>query len=369
MRNIICTLSLVLLTSGAAAAQDRIFLKGSDQPLEGTVTSMSYKEVKYEDTSTGIEQPLDASTVQKIEFGRDPRNYDFVTAEDAFRRGDFQEARDKFERVRRDNRMSQALRQFARFYIVRCSLELGEPQPAIDAAKALRQEFPDSYFLRDSFQLQYDAARMIGGQGTAPLQQVVDEFKEFVSKKGVREWEKSVDLLEADVSEVKGDFKTARQKHEKYMNDKDGDVALAAKMGQLRAMAGMQDWSGLRSRADALIADSKTKPAPPALLFAAYLAKGKALLFGEKKNRDALLELMRCVDLLSPRFAEPIREREEAIAYAAIATARFGAEQPSPEKKQVYRGRAEALRGDLLRQYPNSWYKAMVDKEISALPR
>jgi tetratricopeptide (TPR) repeat protein len=362
MRAILCSLFAVI-AAAEARAQDKIYMKGTSAPLEGTVTGISYKEVTYESVAAGAPQTQATKDVREIEFDPNRKPYEYVAGEELFKRNEFAEAREKFDRTLRDSRATDPFKQFARWYIIQCHLEAGENDKAVAAAKSLRRDVPDSYFLKESFALQYAAARYLG---SAPLEETLKEFEKATQEKGSDDWKKSLELLRADHSELKRDFKTARSAYERLADDKDPRIALDAKLGILRCLAGLTDWNALSGKAGEYI--RSTKPSPR-LLLGAYLARGKALLYGEKKHKDALLDFLRCVLDLAGKIGETSLEHQEAIAHAAMACARVAGEQKEKEKKDLYRERALQLKADLTRRYPGSPYVAEIDKEVAAIPK
>ncbi len=355
----------VLLAAATASAQDRIRLKVGE-PVEGTVVSMNFKEVSYE-AQPGAALQIAAKDIMEIELDSGSKPYDYASAEDLFRRGDFGAAVKKFEAALRDPKASDPVKQFARFYIVQCSAEQQKHEEAIAAAKKMREAAPDTYFLKDSYVLQFQAARASGKP--ALLDEALKEFEQAASQKSVEDWKKQVELLKADLAESKGDFKTARSVFERFASDRDPQLALDARLGVLRCLGAAQDWPGLSGRAETYINDVKAKGGSQKLLLGAYLGKGKALLLGEKKNKEALIELLRCAWDIGPKV-EACREHEEALAYAARACARYAGDlKDQKEKKDQYRDRAYHLKTELKRRYGDSALMKDVDAEINAIPK
>lgn len=352
----------------AAFGQDKIHLKNNPVPHEGVVITMTCREIQYESAlAAGVTQTQAASDVRAIEFDpmKKPTNMDL--GESSLRKGDFADAKAKFEAGLRDPRIKEPQKQQSRWYLLRCLVNLGEWDGALAAARQLREEFPEGFYLKDSFLLQYQAAM---GKGSLPdLESAVTDFNKTAGARGLaKEWEKNIDLLRAELMELKRDFRTAKTLHEKYLRNADAEVALEARLGQLRCLAGLQDWSGLKGAADGIISDAKGKAGLSVrLTIGAYLSRGRALLLGDGKSKDALLDFMRCVVELGPKLAEGCREHEESLAMAAIASARLAGEQTDKEKRATYRSRAEGLKGELLKYYRGSSHAGAVEQAIAAI--
>jgi len=368
MRYLPLSAVFALAAASPALAQkfDKIHLKGGSAPLEGEIVDMNFKEVKYISKDSGIETSQASKDVREIEFDSDNKGFDYSDAEGRFKNNEFAEARDKFKKALLDPRASKPVKtQAARYMIVQCSYELGDWEGALRDAKQFVTEMSDSFYAKDVFFIWYQAARAKGA--TAEADAAIKEMERAAAK--ADEWKKSVELLRADLAEANKDYKGARTTYDRYVSDRDPQVQLDARLGVLRCMASLQDWGSLAGRADQYINEWKNKPNPPAkLMLGAYLGKGKALLFGEKKNKEALLELLRCAWDIAPRIGEQSREHAESLAHAAMASARFAAEQKEKEKKDQFRDRAHQLKGELNRRYGNGW-DAMIDKEIGAIPK
>jgi hypothetical protein len=368
MRNLLPAVVFTLAAASPALAQkiDKIHLKGGSAPLEGAIVDMNVKEVKYISTQSGIETAQASKDVREIEFDSDNKGFDYSDAEARFKNNEFAEARDKFKKALGDQRASAPVKtQAVPFMVIQCSFELGDWKAVTDDAARFMKETPDSFYAKDVLMLWYQATRAKGA--TSEADAVIKEMEKGAAK--VDEWKKSAELLRADLAEANKDYKGARTTYDRYVSDRDPQVQMDARLGVLRCMAALQDWGSLAGRADQYINEWKNKPNPPAkLMLGAYLGKGKAYLFGDKKNKEALLELLRCAWDIAPRIGEQSREHAEALAHAAIASARFAAEQKEKEKKDQYRDRALQLKGELNRRYGNGW-DTLIDKEISAIPK
>jgi tetratricopeptide (TPR) repeat protein len=139
-------LSLLLATASMARAQDRIHLKSTAEPIEGEIVDLTCKEVRF--LSDGSETGQAAREIRAIEFDA-ARCYDFADGVRKMKGDDFEGARDKFERALRDSQARKPLKQAARYFIVECTCEIGEYDKAIAAAKQLRADIPDTYYLRE----------------------------------------------------------------------------------------------------------------------------------------------------------------------------------------------------------------------------
>ncbi|MBI2932412.1 MAG: hypothetical protein HYY16_12240 [Planctomycetes bacterium] len=358
-----------LACASNAAAQDKIRMRDGSTVWEGTIISLTYKEVTYETSLAGVPQSQATKDVLEIEFDWNRKPYDYSSGESAFKKNDFDEACARFERVLKDGSAADSYKQFAQWFIIQCHLGSEPPryEDAIAATKKLRSQWPDSYFLRDSFDLQYGAAEALGN--AAALKQVLTDFEKTAQEKNVDEWKRAVELMRAELAERISDFKGARAIYEKFSTDRDPQISLEAKLGVLRCLSNMNEWNALSSRAKDFINDAANKPDTPRLLMGAYLARGKALL-NAKKHKEALLDFMRCHLDLAPKAGDACdREHEEALALAAVACARLAGEQEEKDRKELYRGRAYELQDELGRRYPGSALTDTVQKAIKEIPR
>ncbi len=351
----------VLAAASAAFAQDKIHKKDNSQPLEGDITTMTYKEVGYDSQAGSLSEP--ARNVREVEFDlNNVKLSDFLSAERAFKDNAWGEAITRFERVIRDPNVKDPAKQTARWYIIRCHLEAADAAKAIAAAKKLRADAPDSFYVRDSYMLQFDAARQAGA---AAVDEAVKDFEKGATEKGIEDWKKGLDMVKADIAESKGDWRGAKTIYDKYAADK--EFGVQAQLGVLRCLGGLKDWSGLSQKSENMITAARGKDAR--MMMGGYLGRGRALLEGEKKYKEALLDLARCVFDIAPKLGESSREHELAIAYAGIAAARFSAQQTEPEKKNLYRDRAYQMHAELSRKYQGSPLLKDVEEEVKKIPK
>jgi hypothetical protein len=133
----------------------------------------------------------------------------------------------------------------------------------------------------------------------------------------------------------------------------------------MRCLAASGDWSALKGKSDDILSNPKGKDTR--LLMGAYMGRGDVLLFQEKKNKEALIEYMRVVDVLSPKLEGITETHVIAMCRAAIACARFAIESKDPDVKQTYKGRALDLVAEAMKRFGKSASIDAADAEIKAI--
>ncbi len=172
------------------------------------------------------------------------------------------------------------------------------------------------------------------------------------------------DRVEGKAKETEGELQQkwgeALKIHSQFASDP--VVGRDARLGEMRCLFALKNWSSLKSKADAILSEAKTnKKLDPQLKAGAYVGLGDALL-NTGKTKDALVEYMRVVEVMR-NDVDGSREHEAAIAKASIACSRYAAELQDATLKGTYKGRAKDLQAELKALYPNSgWHKAVADE-------
>ncbi|HYF00591.1 MAG TPA: hypothetical protein VEJ18_16845, partial [Planctomycetota bacterium] len=189
-------LALLLAAAGAADAQDTIRVRDKDGKVSEVaggpeVVVLTAKNLEYEIEvgNTRAKQPLDARTVVEIVPDANGRTFDYNQGEQAFNNGDMDEAIVRFDRVRKDQRSRELLRQLAAIYQVRAHWAKGDAAGTINAARSLRQERPDGFFVRESFVLEVRAH--LAKNDAAGASSALSQFEEKGRSDGMTEWAKS----------------------------------------------------------------------------------------------------------------------------------------------------------------------------------
>jgi hypothetical protein len=171
------------------------------------------------------------------------------------------------------------------------------------------------------------------------------------------------DFLEAEVAESQANWKGALATYRKYLRDP--LLAVPAALGEMRCLTAQSDWPGLSAVADGHLKSAMGKrDFNPRILIAASTAKGDIDLNGGKA-KDALLNYLQGAIVLNKGETSP--ENEAALARSALTCAKlFAAEKEAPRKAR-YRSQAAEMRGELLKSYPRSRFKAEVDKAVQEL--
>lgn len=352
-------LALFTLTA-AAAAQDTIkFKEGQGSDLQGEVQSLTHKVVEYElAAAPGVKQPADAKKVAEIIPDGNRKTFDYATGETALSSGDLDQAIERFDRVTRDARASELLKQLAYMNLVKCRFMKDDLPGTVAAAQRLRKERPESFFLRDAFDYEIQAHLAKGDIDAAS--KTLGEFEAKGKSDGMTDWPKSADVKRGRLLELQNKWREALAIHRKYARDR--DAGEEASLGEMRCLAALQDWPALASRADQVIIDAKGRKSATRLLTGAYNAKGEANL-NSGKPKEGLLDFLQGVMVLG-KGGETSMEHETALGRGAVACAKYAASLKEKAEKDRYKERAQQLVAELDKFYPNSRHRNEALKAI-----
>jgi hypothetical protein len=363
MRKLFAITFALLATASQLSAQDTIrFRDPSKNPdMEGEIVTLSFKLIEIEINVGGTlaKQPADARQVVEIVPSNSKKNFDFAKGEEAMANNDFPTAIQRFDRVANDARATELMRQLSAINIVRSHYYAGNVNGVIQSAQQLRNKKADSFYVRESFELEVKAH--LAARNANAAGQAIVAFKNLANSNGMQEWAKSGDVMEAGLAEAKGDPRSALQIYRRL--NRDPDVGEEASLGEMRCLTAVKDYPSLNSRADAIIKDSGSKKGVSSrLLIAAYNGKGDVDDNGGK-IKEALFHYLQGAMVLSK--GEQSQEHEASLARSAIACAKFATAEKDKAKKDIYRGRAIEMFQELTKTYgANTKYKAEVDKAI-----
>jgi hypothetical protein len=362
MKKLLAITIALAATASPLWAQDKIVFKdpSKNPDMEGEIVTMSYKLVEIEINVGGTlaKQPADARQIADIIPSNSKKSFDFSAGEASMANNDFATAIQRYERVTNDARATELMKQLSAINIVRCQYYAGNPQGVIQAATAMRSKKPDSFYTKESFELEVKAYLAMRDPNRAS-----GAIKAFAAKgqsDNMAEWSKSAELMDAGLSELKGDFRSALGIHKKYSRDR--DVGEEATLGEMRCLTAIKDWTSLNSRADAIIKDAQGKKNfNTRMLIAAYNGKGD---FDDNggKVKESLLDFLQGAMVLSKGETSP--EHEASLARSSIACSKLATAEKDAAKKATYRGRAVEMLQELNKTYPGSKYKAEADKAI-----
>ncbi len=360
MRQLPAACAALLLAAATARAQDTIkFKEGQGSDLQGEVVGLTHKVVEYELTQApGVKQPADAKKIAEIIPDGSRRTFDYATGETALASGDLDQAIERFDRVTRDARASELIKQLAYYLGIKCRWEKGDYAGAVAAAQRLRKERPDCFYLRDSFDYEV-RAHLAKGDINAAAKTLAD-FEAKGKADGMTDWPKSAEVMRGRLLELQGKWREALAIHRKYARDR--DAGEDASLGELRCLAALKDWPALTSRAEQVIIDAKGKRSAAKLLTGAYNAKGEANL-NSGKPKEALLDFLQGVMVLN-KGGETTMEHEASLGLGALACARVAAGHKVKADKDRYKERAQALVAELDKFYPGSSYRSDALKAI-----
>jgi hypothetical protein len=358
MRSLIVT-ALLLSAGAAASAQDVIrFKEGRGQDVQCEVKTLNYKTVEYEPSLTpGATLKSESKDILEILINSQSKSFDFGQGEQAMNNNDYDAAIERFERVRKDPRAVDLIKQTAAINVVRCHFSNGNVAGSLAAVKSLRQERPDSFYLLESYdyEIRCHLARKDIGAATQSLAELENRKSEMP------EWGKLASVRRAGLLELQGKFADALAAYRGLSRDK--DVGEDAMLGELRCLRETGNWNGLMGRGEQLIGELRGKKgSSPRLLMGAFNARGEASL-NANKAKDALLDFMQGVLVLG-RSTGPCRELEVAVAKAAVSCARLARDEKDKGKKETYKHRAQELQAELEKVAPGSSFRAEVQKAL-----
>jgi hypothetical protein len=258
------------------------------------------------------------------------------------------------------------MRDFCRKHIIEAYLAAGDADSAIKAARDLRKEKPDSFFLRDSFQLQYDAAKM--KRDPARQDEAIKDIDEVVkADRRFADLQRDADLLRADMMEWNKKHAEALTIYTRLGGDR--ELWEEVSLGTLRCLSALNRTVDLKTKVESLMVDLKDKrETNPRVYLAAVVGRGDVSL-AEGKPKEALLDYMK--GALDPGGAANSYEHETATAKAAIAAARLGKQfgEKDKQNKMLYIDRAREMRDELKRTFPQTAWLTEVDAAIKDAER
>ncbi|HZL72736.1 MAG TPA: hypothetical protein VFC86_09765 [Planctomycetota bacterium] len=346
----------------SAAAQDKVIAdkiiwKGERTPTEGSVVNITFTQIKYRIGNSGSEQEDNARAVKDIVFDTDNTliPYEYTHGLTALGKGDYKEAVKQFEKaidlIKKSNSPNHPIREFLRKRILEAHLAQGDAQAVVTAARDMRKEKPDSFFLRESFLMQYEAAKM---KRDAALQnETIKELDAAIqSDRRFQELQRDADLLRADVLESNKKHAEALALYNRLGADR--ELWEEVSLGMLRCLSALGRTADLKQKVENLLSELKEKrESNPRVYLGAMIARGD-LALSENRIKDALLDFLKAA--LDPGPAANSLEHETALARAALTCARYGKQfgEKEKENKILYLNRAREMREELKRTFPLS---------------
>lgn len=355
--------ALFLLGGSAAWAQsDTIRLRDTSEPdLTCEILEMTWKDVKFNILAgdTLVSQSRPSKEIKEIVFGNDRKPFELGSAEQDMGNGEFDQAIPRLQKVVRDSRCPEPIKQLAYISMVKCYLWSRQPEKALAMIADFRKAMPNTFYLAESYSLQYEAHRSKSPPDISSMEKTLNEFGAEAESKN-RDWSKAAEIMRGELYEFQEKWAQALAIHSKYTGDP--AVGRDAKLGELRCLYATKNWSGLKAKSDAIVSEAKTnKKMDPQLKAGGFTGLGDALL-NTGKTKDALVEYMRVVEVLRMEI-DGTREHEAAIAKAAIACSRYAGELQEANQKATYKGRARELQKELEALYPGStWHKVLKDE-------
>jgi hypothetical protein len=367
-------LALVFVASAAlsASAQDKITWKDDRAVTDCTVVSINYTQIKYR-LGSGGEQEDDARLVKDITFDTDTPTipYEFNNGLSNLRKGAAKEAIEQFEKaiamIKKSNSPNHPVRDFCRKHIMEAHRADGNAMGLIAAARELRKEKPDSFFLRESFVMQYEAAKATRKKDLQ--EETIKEMDAIVrSDSKFQKLNREVELLRADMLELNKDYRSALETYKRLGGEK--DLWQEVSLGMLRCLWELKQIPDLKAKVESLMSTElrEKRDSAPRVWLGTIIARGDVAK-AEGKLKEALLDYTKAA--LDPGQAEHTPEHEAALAKAAKALAETGKQFGEKDKpnKTIYIDRAKEMRDELKRSFPNSGFEAEVNAAITDAQR
>jgi len=332
---------LACSASSAIAQSDSIDLRvGKPAGDQIEITSMTYLLVRYEvtlDDGTIIpNQQVDAPNVRGITLGhRNNRPFELSNGDTRMNQRDYSAAVQQFEKVVKGERFSRVAKEYAQRQIIECHLRLNKPDDVLKSIQALRDSFPESFYLVETYDIQYDVARLKGDEPA--MAAAVEALSREAQRLNRPEMQVSAGMKKAELSEFRKQYAEALAIYEKHQSDALGGEE--AQLGRMRCLSELGRDRDLFPVAEGFIREEKKTS--PRLLMGAYNARGD-VSFRNGRTKEALLDYLRVALHWGPRTGGT-PEYEAGIGKAAIASAKFSGEQEEPALKETYLGRAAEL--------------------------
>jgi hypothetical protein len=357
------TMIALLLLAAPLAAQDVIRFKdpAKNPDLDGDVVTLTCKTVEIEVLVDGarIKRAVDARDIAELV----PRkSIDLAKAEEALANGDALTAIQRFERLAADPRAGELPHQSAGIRIVRAHAEAGNHAAALQSARAVRARKQDGYYVGESYKVEVKTLLAMEDPRTAAV--VVKSFLQQAAALVALDWVRDGEVLESQVMEKQGNPRGALANYRKHA--KDPASADECALGEMRCLTAINDWPGLRRRADAVIKESLAKKnGDPRPVIAAFTGRGD-LDMNAGNPKEALLNYLQGAIVLNRGEKSP--EHEAALARSSIACARVASAEKTREARDLHRGRAQELARELTGLYPRTPFKKDVEKAIGDIP-
>jgi hypothetical protein len=364
----ILVLAAVLGAASAAAAQDTLRVRdpkdGKISEKQGEVVTLTHKLVEIEQDLSGtrVKVQEDARNVVELIPDQNGRTFDYIQAEQALNNGNWDEAIQRFEKVRVDARARDILKQMSAINVVRAQWGKENAAGTIAAAKGLRQEKGDSFFVRESFELEIQAN--LAKNDIAGANGAISAFEEKGKADGMPDWAKSAEVKRARLLELQGKHRDALAIHRKYARDR--DAGEEATLGELRCLKMAPDFNALNAKAEAVINEARGKKGVSArLLTGAFNARAEAAL-NAGKVKEALLDFLQGAMVLN-KSGETSLEHEAALGGGAVTCAMVATAEKEKAKKDTYKHRAQELHAELKKFYPGSKLLGAAEAAIQAV--
>ncbi|MHC4605380.1 MAG: hypothetical protein ACYTAF_00400 [Planctomycetota bacterium] len=362
MRTIAAAALILALSAVSVLAQDSI-RKTDGTMVDGEIIEMTYNSVRVRQPmgEQTIDQTVEARDVADVQLGgRENYPYALRKGQRAMEDEDFDAAIKFFDSVINESRRmmaSDVAKQYAYWHRCEAVAKKGDRRATLKAILDFRRAYPETYFLRNTFEMQYELARAAGdvkemGRALDAYKAQAGKLRDQVSR---RQWTKEAEVKKAEYYEFRGESSQALRIYAKY--GRDSIVGDLARLGELRCLSTLGKFGAIRAKAATIVSEAtnaqKAVPRKPynlRLLMAAYNGLGDCEM-QDGRTKNALMKFLRVVVDVGPSYGILCAEHEAGVGKAAIAAAKYASELDDKVKAETYIDRSESLMNDLVNSY------------------
>jgi tetratricopeptide (TPR) repeat protein len=348
MSKVILTIATLL----AVVIQEEDVIIWKDETREKTrcmVIKETCKEIVYLKTGIQRKEPIDK--VLEVRYYNTLPSYN--DARELFEKERYENAIGKLEEIIKDDKNKDKwFYQYSLYMVAESHRKLGRYKEAKEIYEKLRRDVADTKFLKDLHIKRYECSVLLGD--TKGVEISLKDWQDDVKKFGLEGSDTILAIYKAEFAEGQGDFQPAYEMYLKLTKNEDKGIRERGILGELRTLSKLKRYNELETRCKEYIKSEDSHK----ILTASYNGLGD--IFLEKKMfKDAIKAYLRGVlQYTVPETAE----YEYALFGAAISMLRYAKE--SPEKKDTYKERAKKLYSQLSVMYPSSKYLKPLKEEI-----
>lgn len=375
MRRIaLAVLALVLCVPALAGGKDRVYKKGDNKPLEGTIEKEDFNGVtiKMEGATSGVTWDKWAST----DYGDKPMS--LVTAEQAESKGDLAGAAEAFQKAADELKERPVFLAHALWGAGRCRMRLSRWDDAAKSFEDLNKALPTNRWMREAWSNLIECLLQKGDTAAADKAAAAANEAGKAAQAG-QDFTLAMQLKQAQILELAKDYPTAIGKFQAVAGSasaKFPDIEGQAQLGVARCQMATNPTSA-QGTYESITRKFKTQRL---VMGAAWTGLGDCFMAqaaggDADKYRQAALAYSRTCVLYFPPDGASTTAIERALVGGAECYLAL-AQKAEGSAKGVYAGQARSMAMQLLDQYTNSAHKAKAtelrgkaDEELAKAPR